>query len=199
MQTPKNEPRPNPQEILFLTHAYNYFLDIFQEMGRSSFWKRSPYYRFNKIKDAFLVYSELLEYEPIQFVIEAIRKFRPPMEAELSSDFLLFIRNILIHFPFFNSWDDVKFSKELVNWSKPGRTIDKFLTAYSGRKEVKYRTWHAKNKKMSYVTVTFPSAYIENREVFLKDFMPEKEGIMFTISLMHRVLTTQVEEMTPKT
>ncbi len=198
MPTSKNEPRPNSQEILFLNHAYNFFLDIYNEMGTPSFWEKDAYYRFNKIKDAFLVYSEVLEYEPIGTFIEVIRKFRPPMEAELSSDFLLFIRNLLIHFPFFNSWDEVKFSKALVNWSKPGRSIDKFVTTFGGRKEVKYRAFSHKTETFTYITINFPAGYEENKEVALKDFMPEKDGALFTMSLMHRVLMSQVEEMIEK-
>ena len=185
--------RPNPQEIQFLNKSYNFFLDIYDEIKNENFWNQTSYYRFAKAKDAFLVYSELLEYEPIQWFINALKDFRPPMEAELSKEFCLFIRNILIHFPFFNSWDEVAFSKHLINWSKPGRTIDKFLTKYSGRKEIKYRVWNSNHKSMTYISIKFPLVYDEKTEILLKDIISEKEGLIFTFSLMHRVLLSQIE------
>jgi hypothetical protein len=119
--------RPTQQEIAFLTKAYNFFYDIQDEAADDSFWAKDSYYRFSRVRDAFMLYSEILEYEPIGWFLETLKKHRPPMEAELSKEFFQFVRNLLIHFPFFKSWDEVVFSKRLINWSKPGRTIDKFL------------------------------------------------------------------------
>jgi hypothetical protein len=189
--------RPNEQEIVFLTKAYNFFYDICEEMRDEAFWQKDPYYRFSRVRDAFLVYSEVLEYEPIGWFWEALKKARPPMEAELSREFFLFIRNLLIHFPFFKNWDEVVFTKGLINWSKPGRTIDKFLTKFTGHNFVKYRVWDSQNKKFEYVTISFPKAYDDKTEIKLKDFMPEREGMIFSMSLMRVVLDSQVETEIP--
>jgi hypothetical protein len=54
----------------------------------------SDWYRFSKIKDTFAVYTELLNYEPMKYVIEYLKKFRPPMEAEIASELFKFIRNV---------------------------------------------------------------------------------------------------------
>lgn len=187
--------RPNPQEIEFLNKSYNAFLDIHDEVIQDSFWSKDNYHRLSKVRDAILVYSEILEYEPIGWFLEALKKVRPPMEAELSKEYLLFIRNIFVHFPFFTSWDEIKFTKTLVNWSKPGKSIDKFLSQFAGHKEVKYRMWNPKDKTMTYVSIKFPSRYDENIEIHLKEFMPEKEGVLFIMSLMHQVLMSQVESI----
>ncbi|HEX9804058.1 MAG TPA: hypothetical protein VGA67_00085 [Candidatus Dojkabacteria bacterium] len=187
--------RPNAQEIRFLSRAYNFFLDIHNEIESESFWKNEPYYRLSRFRDALLIYSEILEYEPIGWFLEAVKRLRPPMEAELSKEYLLFIRNVLVHFPFFKSWDEIKFTKEAINWSKPGRSIDKFLSRFAGHEEVKYRIWNPKNKTMTYVSINFPEVYTNTKELFLKDFMPEKEGLWFVISLMYQVLMSQVEDM----
>jgi hypothetical protein len=188
-----NDKRPNKQEIVFLTQAYNFFYDICEEMHNESFWQKDPYYRFSRVRDAFLVYSEVLEYEPIEWFLETLKKARPPMEAELSREFFLFIRNLLIHFPFFKSWDEMAFTKGLINWSKPGRTIDKFLLKFAGHDFVKYRVWDPQNKKFEYVTISFPKFYDDGTEIKLRNFMPEREGMIFSISLMRVVLDSQVE------
>lgn len=189
------DPRPNKQENVFLNHSYNFFLDIYEEIKDEAFWQKDSYYRFNRIRDVFLVYSEILEYEPIGQFLKALEKLRPPMEAELSKEYILFIRNLLIHFPFFKSWNEVKISKELINWSVPGKSIDKFLTTFSGHEPVKYRVWNPSDKTMMYVIITFPKIYDNTAEINLVDFMPEKEGIIFTMSLMYKVLMSQVEKI----
>ncbi|MEI6711126.1 MAG: hypothetical protein WCK88_02590 [bacterium] len=48
-----------------------------------TFWRKKKSYRFSKIKDGFAVYAELLNYEPIKWVIDYLKKTRPPMEAEI--------------------------------------------------------------------------------------------------------------------
>jgi len=68
------EIRPNKAEKEFLTLAYNRFYDIFEEIMDDSFWNKEEWYRFSKVKDGFAVYSELLNYPPIKWVIEHIKK-----------------------------------------------------------------------------------------------------------------------------
>lgn len=189
--------RPNEQEIEFLTASYNFFLDIFEEVRGEDFWGNVPYYRLSRVKDAFLTYSEVLEYKPVGWFLDDLKQSRPPMEAELSKDFCLFVRNLLIHFPFFKSWDEVSFTKALINWSVPGRSIDKFMSKYCGHDEVKYRMWNPSRKEMTYITVKFPATYDDSTKIFLRDFMPEKEGTLFAFSLMHSVLMSQVESISP--
>lgn len=186
--------RPNQRELLFLHKAYeSFFNDILPEVLEDAFWQRDPYYRFSRIRDAFLIYSEILDYEPIGWFLERLKTFRPPMEAELSNEYVLFLRNAMVHFPLFKSWDQVELTKGLVNWSKPGQRIDSFLKKYSGHTEVKYRTWNSEKRVMTYVSIQFPPEYKEGTIIKFKDFMPEREGVIFVISLMQNVLESQLE------
>ena len=190
-----NELRPNDKEKTFLTLAYNRFYDIFEEIEKDNFWKKDEWYRFCKIRDAFQVYTELLNYGPIQCVIEHIKKSRPPMEAEIGSELFKFVRNVIIHFPFFNSWNEVWVSKNLINWYKDGQSIDKFLEKYKEHSEVKYRVWQPKKKKMTYLSIKFPQKHHKDNKVYLKNILTEKEGIIFSMAFMKNVMDTQVEEI----
>lgn len=49
------------------------------------------------------------------------------MEAEIGSELFKFIRNIMTHFSFFNSWNDICISRQIINWNKEGQSVDKFL------------------------------------------------------------------------
>jgi len=143
----EKELKPNESELAFLTLSYNRFYDIFEEAINDSFWEKDEWYRFSKVKEGFAVYSELLNYEPIKWIVENIKKSRPPMEAEIGSELFKFIRNIITHFPFFNSWNDVWVNKSIINWYKKEQSIDKFIKKYLWREPVKYRFWKKTKRK----------------------------------------------------
>jgi hypothetical protein len=62
---------PTKNEIEFLNLTFNRFLDLFSEIVPDRFWAEPPYHRFSKIKDLFAVYSEILKYPPIEWLIDA--------------------------------------------------------------------------------------------------------------------------------
>ena len=192
-----SDPRPNQAEIQFLTLAYNRFYDLFDELMADQFWNKEPWYRFSRVKEVFSVYGELLNYEPIGWVLEQMKKSRPPMESEIGSELFKFIRNVVAHFPLFDSWEDVWISGSLVNWSREGQSIDRFLKKYKGRQEVKYRFWEAEKKKMTYLSIQFPLEYNADSRILLKDLLAEQEGVKFSLILMRQILDSQVESAGP--
>jgi hypothetical protein len=191
------ERRPNEGEELFLSLGYNRFYDLFDEIMDDSFWDKNEWYRFSRVSNTFSVYAELLTYEPFKYVLEAINRKRPPMESEIGGPLFKFVRNILAHFPVFETWDQVWVSKQLVNWQKEGLTVDRFLKKFSGHDEVKYRFWEADKKKMTYMSIRFPEKY-ESGKIFLKDMISEKDGVKFSLIMMRQVLNTQVESVGDK-
>lgn len=188
----QNRLRPNQAEIQFLILAYNRFYDIFTEVTDDSFWERDSWYRFSKVKDVFGVYSELLNYEPLRCVLENMKISRPPMEAEIARELFRFIRNVIIHFPFFDSWDDIWVNQSLVNWHKDSKFIDKFVKKYKGKETVKYRFWEANKKRTTYLSIHFPKHYEDDTKIYLKDLLSEREEVTFAFILMKKVLDTQV-------
>jgi hypothetical protein len=189
------ELRPNDSEKEFLNLAYNRFYDIFEEMMDDSFFERDARLRFCRIKDGVAVYAELLNYEPIKWVIKHLETHRPPMESVIGSKLFKFVRNIIAHFPFYETWNDVYITKSLINWQREGQFIDKFLTDYQGRTEIKYRFWEPDKRQITYLSINFPLKY-DDSKIYLKDMLTEKEGVKFSFVLMKQILDTQVENMT---
>jgi len=188
------ELRPNEAEKEFLSLAYARFYDIFDEVISDDFWEKDSQYRFSKIKDSFSVYSELLNYTPIQWTIEDLRSSRPPMEAEIGSELFKFIRNVITHFPFFERWGDTWINKKLINWHKENQSIDRFLEKYKGHQTIKYRFWEADKKRMTYLDINFPEKYTEDQKIYLKDMLSEKDGVRFSVILMKKILDTQIDK-----
>ena len=95
-----NTIKPNSSELQFLNLAYNRFYDVYDEVMNEGFWNKDDWERFSKIQQAYNIYAELLNYEPIKSVIENLKTLRPPMESEIGSELFKFIRNVISHFPF---------------------------------------------------------------------------------------------------
>jgi hypothetical protein len=188
---------PSEKEIEVLTLFYNKFYDLFDEIVNDDFLNENANMRFLKLREAFSIYKELLSYEPIKDYIEWMKKGgRPPLEGFIADDLFSFIRNLLLHFPVFNTWNEVYINKNLATWSKVGQ-IDKFLNKsinikIDSKGTVKYRMWQEEKKEMTYFTVNFPEKY-EDNNIYLKDIISEEVGMKFCMVLMQEILDKQVE------
>ena len=186
----------NKKEIEVLTLFYNRFYDLYDEIVDDNFIRENENIRFLKLREAFSVYKELLSYEPIKYYIEWMKQGgRPPLEGIIADDVFSFIRNLLLHFPIFNTWNEVYINKNLATWSKVGQ-IDKFLNKcinikIDGESKVNYRIWEEEKKKMTYFSVNFPEKY-EDNDIYLKDLISEEVGMKFCMALMREVLDKQV-------
>ncbi|KAI4446062.1 hypothetical protein C823_000579 [Eubacterium plexicaudatum ASF492] len=77
------------------------------------------------MREAFSIYKELLSYEPIKSYLEWMKRGgRPPLEGIIADGLFSFIRNLLLHFPIFKTWDEVYVNKNLATWSKKDKLIN---------------------------------------------------------------------------
>lgn len=163
--------KPNEKEIIALNLFYNRFYDLYEELSHSDFFQNESFYRFYKIREIFSIYNELLGYEPIKYYIKVIKKTRPPLEGIIVNDLFSFVRNLLLHFPLFDNWDDVYITKNLATWNKAGR-IHSFLKKSSkikidGKGTIKYRIWEESKKLMTYISINFPEEYNDNKIIMI--------------------------------
>lgn len=198
----KSYPKPNEAERQFLNLSYNKFYDLYEEIMSDDFWETEETHRFNKIKDCFLIYSEILTYEPFETIFEYLERgrekfehfdqYKPNIENKIAKDYFIFIRNLFTHFPFFSKWSEVFFSRELINWHSEGRSIDKFLSKFENHETVKYRLWNFEKKAFIYITIGFPADYRSNKKIFLSEMLKEKEGVIFSVVFMRRVIDINI-------
>lgn len=187
--------KPTRKELIALNLFYNRFYDLYDELSSIEFLEKEASYRFYKIREIFSVYKEVLGYEPIKYHIEMIKISKPPLEGVIVSDLFSFVRNLLLHFPIFDNWNEVYISKDLATWNKAG-TIDKFLKKSTKIKiddkgTIHYRIWEKSKKQFTEIAINFPEEYNDNK-IFLKDIVSEKEGIKLCISFMKQILDSQV-------
>ncbi|MBQ9684216.1 hypothetical protein IJV57_01920 [Candidatus Saccharibacteria bacterium] len=190
---------PTENEIVALNLFYNKFLDLYNEIRSKSFYKTDPEIRLLKLKELFSVYNELMLYEPIRQYVDNIDKFRPKSEKFIAMDLFSFIRNIMLHYPVFNTWDEIYMTKALAKWSKniKNHSIDKFLkkcTELSGLDQhPKFRIWDPKEKSFSYYEISFPEEYNSDSVIYLHSIMSERTGIEFCTIMMLKILSVQIK------
>lgn len=188
---------PNEKEKEALTLFYNKFYDLFDEITHDDFFTKNARLRFLILKEAFSVYKEVLSYKPVKNYLQWMKKGgRPIFNGFIADNLFSFIRNLLSHFPIFDTWDEVYITKDLATWSKPGQ-ISNFLKKgiqlrIDGKASIKYRIWEEKTRKMTYFSVNFPEQYDDNR-IYLKDIITEEVGSKFCMALMRQVLDAQIE------
>lgn len=179
-----------------LSIFYNRFYDLYEEIVSDDFYNKDPQIRFYKLRESFSIYKELMSYEPIKDYLNWMKNGgRPFFDGWIADDLFSFIRNLLLHYPLFDSWDTVYINKKLATWSKVGQ-IDKFLSkchkfTIDGKPTVNYRMWEEKKRLMTYFSVNFPEEYNDN-PIFLKDILTEDVGMKFCLVLMRTVLDAQV-------
>ena len=183
---------PTKDEEAYLRIGYSRFLDLYDEIMVESFWHRKPTTRLYIIKDIFSIYNELIQYEPLRFALVSNPR---PNYLTVGKELMKFVRNLLLHFPFFTKWSEIVFSKSLIlTFDNTNSSIHKFLSkSYSDK--IKYRFWEESIKQMTYVTISLSGEYQSGKEVFLKDIVSEKDGVKFCVVFMHSVLMSQVESV----
>ncbi|WP_457563981.1 hypothetical protein [Caminibacter pacificus] len=178
---------------------YNRFNYLYNEIVYKDFFNYNAMYRYYKIREIFSVYNELLSYEDVKQYLKTIEEKRPPLEKVIVLDLFSFVRNLLLHFPLFDKWDDVYITQELATWNKVGR-IHHFLKKASkikidGNGKLKYRIWEENKKVMTYISINFPEEYNKNNKIYLKDIISEKEGIKLCVSFMKNILDKSIKKV----
>lgn len=176
----------------FLKLAYNRFYELFEELIDEDFFDYEPEFRLARIRDIFAVYFEIITYQPIS---DSLKDYLPPFESDaekvLQLELFKFIRNVLIHFPFFDEWDDIWFKQNLVNWNGESKSIDKFLSKYEKRSPIQF-FYSVEDSERTLVTIDFPTKYTENKKIYLNQIMTEEEGVIFSALLMKDALDRNV-------
>ncbi|MEK7638955.1 MAG: hypothetical protein AAB388_02205 [Patescibacteria group bacterium] len=187
----ENRKYPSKQEEKFLALGYNRFLDLYKEVSSVGFWSKAKEERLLVVKELLSVYVELIKYRPLGFLLSNSK--RPHTEL-VGKHLVGFLRNLLLHFPFYSSWEEIVFDKELITSVETCGKIDQFLTK-EHPVDIKYRLWNHKSKEMVYIEVNLQTRYREGMEISLSSIIPEKEGVMLLSLYMYSILMSQVEEI----
>jgi hypothetical protein len=192
MNTP--EPAPEiqltPSQEGFFRSNLDRFFQLFPEVDADAFWERNPQDRFRVIKDVFSLYAEMFGVPSVKAVDAEYEGGKKPPQQTACRLLLRVVRNLFAHFPQFDSWDSFTFCHSMVTWDAKGENgmIARFFKTPPFQPATKFRIWHPELKKFSYLTVSIPTDYLTDRMIPLREILPEKEGVQFSIRMMADVL-----------
>lgn len=152
---------------------------------------------FKSVKHVSALVSELLSNSDTKAAFEkaASKSKVNGKNNEIWLECFEVIRNILVHFPWFNSWDDIYITRSLLNWNNNSgkkQHIEKFFDKYAN-KTLEYTIYYYNGLKWvpghkSILKVPQLCAY---KKMYLKDIISMKDYVMsfyiidYYMSYMH--------------
>jgi hypothetical protein len=174
----------NAEQIKFIEMAYARISDIEDQLDMDL---TPPEIRLYYLKDLFTIFNELLKIKEIKRLDKTDDLTRRRLTELIHT--VDFIRNILLHFPLFKTWDDIYISREFnsgMGGSKGGR-IHKFLHPETPMESLAFKLTMEKNMGEREFTIRFPDQLALEGNIYIKDILTEKEGAISIITVMNHI------------
>ena len=141
--------------------------------------------KFQLVKSIAGITSELLDSDEINEKMMEIAKSSEVNGDNIEDKFNTFkmIRNVLNHFPIFNSWEEIYISRELVNWNNP--KYSQILDYFDEEKEMSYRIYLNENNEWiekKKIDIKVPKLEQCNK-IYLKDII-SLDDVIWTFSVI---------------
>lgn len=161
---------------------------IYDEIyDEESFFKNSPEIRFYKYKEIFTLYFELITHEKMQKAIKEMKQNEYVKIEPYYYEFFSFIRNVIIHFPIYTTWDEVYIDEELLSWNKKKKSIHTFLVKYNNT--YKFLELHDKKKNTTRrIVINLHIDYDKGKGFYLKNVLPEKDALVLFLSIIWEII-----------
>ena len=162
-------------------------LDKALSLCNSPYVDGSRYEKFKLINTLSSLVSELLDKDDLKAKLIKLANTSSVNGNDNDIKIATFdlIRNILVHFPIFEAWDDIYISKELLNWNrKYAGSIEKYFNDNKG-KTLTYRMYLNENNiwvERHTITLTIPELQ-DGVDIYLKDFLSLDDAI-WTFGIM---------------
>ena len=141
--------------------------------------------KFKLVNSVASITSELLDSDEINKKMIEIAKSSEVNGDSIEDKFNTFkmIRNVLNHFPIFNSWEEIYVSSDLVNWNNP--KYSQILDYFKNEKEMSYRIYLNENNEWiekKKIDIKVPKLGKYNK-IYLKDII-SLDDVIWTFSVI---------------
>lgn len=148
--------------------------------------KIQPYIRLLLLKEIFSIFSE------IQAVHDIKGNFSNSEDLKGIFELIVFVRNVLLHFPIFNTWDEISISPEVAremmpnnNKNKNSSKIAKYLDNNFGKDDITIEAHYEGQKLLGLGSINLSAIKANSEKTFLKSIISEDN----IISLLTNILT----------
>lgn len=141
------------------------------------------------IKELSLLVSEMLTDKKIkdEYINRLMNSSYNSQDLEIKLETFTMFRNLLVHFPFFEKWEEVYVSENLLLWNKKKSRILEYFKKYES-KEINYKIFMRQYGEWSLVhEVKFTVPRITNNKIYLKEFI-SIEDLFWTFCLIDSLL-----------
>jgi len=176
----------NEHQINFVERGLNRVLEI-QETLKTV---KNSEIKFFYIKELFILFAEM---EKVKFT----RSYEGEQEEEIKTTVqnlkqtIAFYRNVVSHFPFYNTWSEIWISKEYTKALQSKHQLEqnnfgsiyKYLAACENMTSYTYRVkLHQKDEPYIF-TLRYPKNIEEDTKIYFKDMVNEDELLMWLFDL----------------
>jgi hypothetical protein len=173
---------PKQNQIHFLNLAFSRYHKVIDELDVSKSEKEN----FLLIKEVLSIYTELERYWPVHQTLKAA----PENFQQIASLFKV-IRNLVLHFPFFDSWSDIQFNKELILAMDPSNaSIDRYFKK-TDHIEFFFKLGH--ENMLEEGKILAPMGYNENKMVYMRDILSLESAIILIKGVTYIILMNCIE------
>lgn len=174
----------NEYQVEFIEKCYQRIFYIEKSLD---FAETSAPIRLLYLKELFTIFEEL---HKIKFTRSNEGKIDPNDLEKLDQLKLVmgFIRNVLSHFPLFNTWDDIEISQEFslgMGGPKNGK-IYKFLSHDPKRIPVAFRLTYIDDSTRQ-ANIHYPQHLKSSDRIYLKDIVSEQDGALIILNIMSHI------------
>jgi len=180
---------PKAEQAEFLNLAFTRYIHLVFALQTPK-EPLTPEQRFYYLKELISIYNELEVYPIIKNTLLSIEPINPVSKF---GPIFKTIRNLLAHFPFFYSWDEVKFNKDLVTcMSTKNSSINTYFSS-NDHPQFFFRFINQKTGNISEGKIISPKGYINNETIYLRDILSIDDGVKLIIGYSHLVLSSCME------
>lgn len=142
------------------------------------------------IKEIASLIDELLKNKDIKDKFNSLIKGSPVNGDHSELKLLTFnmIRNLVLHFPFFDKWDDIFINNNILEWDKPDNSSIKRYFQNNNGAHLKYDIYMKKfGKWENFHTVEFDIPILGDEDFFIKNMISE-DDVIWTFCLIDSFL-----------
>jgi len=182
--SPDVEKQLNSHQIRFIKMAYQRIFFIEKNLDYEI---TPPHIRLLYLKELFTIFEEL---HKIKFARSNEGKMSLQTKQTLDEMKLIvaFIRNVVSHFPLFNTWDDIWISQDFsvkMGGTERGK-IFKFLKHNEQRIPIAVQVIY-KNNSVRQANFNYPQHLEQHQVVYLKDIISEEDGAIIVLAIMSEI------------
>ena len=142
---------------------------------------------FDKVQKLSALVTELLKDKEIKEKFEELAN-QSKVNGEnndVKLEVFTMLRNIILHFPFFDKWEDIYLNRKILNWNRNKKgSIEKFFDKNKNKK-LKYTIYMKHENKWNpehEVNIEIPNLD-DNKKIYLKDIISIKD-ILWTFAII---------------